>query len=142
MKTKILIVDDEKEFTDTLAERLELRDFAVSVSYSGIDALDKFHDTNPDVVLLDVLMPGKSGIEILKHIREYHPLVQVIMLTGKASIENAIEGMKLGAYDFLIKPAGADTLDEKIRKAAELKKNHEERIRQAEVDDIIERRGW
>ncbi len=142
MKTRVLIVDDEDEFADALAERLEIRGFETTAAYSGVGALQRIEGWEPDVVLLDVMMPGLDGTEVLKRIKESHPLIEVVMLTGKATVESAIEGMRLGAYDFLFKPAGAEVLEEKIGSAAILKREHENRIREAEVDNLIKRVGW
>ncbi len=142
MTVKLLIVDDEVDFADALAERLEIREFRVTVVYSGPEALKSVEEREPDVVLLDVEMPGISGIEVLKELKRRHPLVQVIMLTGKATVENAIEGMKLGAHDFLFKPADVEDLDGKIRKAADLKLDQEMRIKEREVKNLLKRMGW
>lgn len=142
MKIRLLIVDDEQEFTDTLAQRLEIRDYNVSVAYSGDIALEKFKKNSFDIVVLDVLMPGISGIETLKRIKKIDPLVQVIMLTGNVTVEKAIAGMKLGAYDFLMKPAKTEDLIDKINEAYEIKIEHEKRIHKAEIDNIVNRRGW
>ena len=142
MKTKILIVDDEQEFADTLAQRLEIKDFNVSVAYSGENAMELFEKNSYDIVVLDVLMPGVSGIETLQRIKKTDPLVQVIMLTGNVTVEKAIEGMKLGAHDFLMKPTEIEDLIDKINEAYELKMEHEKRIHKAEIDNIVNRRGW
>jgi DNA-binding NtrC family response regulator len=142
MKIRILIVDDEIEFTDALAQRLELRDFNVSVAYYGESALELVKANTYDVVVLDVKMPGLSGTETLKKIKEIAPLIQVVMLTGNVTVEDAIEGMKLGAHDFLMKPAATDELIKKINEAYEIKKGQEQRIHKAEVDNILNRRGW
>ncbi len=142
MKIKVLIADDEKEFTDTLAQRLELRDLSVTAVYSGESAVEMAEKINFDVAVLDVLMPEITGIDALKKIKKIKPLLPVIMLTGEATVENAIQGMKLGAFDFLMKPADTELLVEKITKAWEIKHAHEERIRQAEIDKIIKTKGW
>ncbi len=142
MKIKVLIVDDEKEFTDALAQRLELRDYDVSKSYSGEEALQMTEQTTFDVIILDVHMPGLSGNETLQRIKEIAPLVQVVMLTANATVEKAITGMKLGAHDFLMKPADTDDLTAKINEAHAIKKEHEDRINKAEIDNILSRRGW
>ncbi len=142
MKIKILLVDDEKEFIDTLAQRLEIRKFDVSAAYSGKAALDCLRDHSIDVVILDVLMPGMDGIQTLKRIREISPLVQVIMLTGHATVDNAILGMKNGAYDFLMKPVETKILIKKINAAFEIKNEQHKRIIAAKVENIVNRRGW
>jgi len=137
MKTRVLIVDDEKEFTETLSERLTMRDFDTTISLSGEDAIEKIKGFNFDVVILDVSMPGKSGIDVLGEIKKIKPLIEVIMLTGHATVETAIEGMKLGAHDYLIKPCETEELVAKINRAYSKKAEHEERIREARVRDII-----
>ena len=142
MKIKVLLVDDEKEFIQTLAERLEVRDFSVQTAFDGDEALLKINEQDFDVVVLDVLMPGKNGIETLREIKGIKPLVNVIMLTGHATVETAIEGMKAGAYDYLMKPTDTNDLVGKITKAYNIKAEHEERIRKAEINKIIEKRGW
>jgi len=142
MKTRILLVDDERDFTDTLKQRLEFREFTVTAAYSGEEALGFIDKDNMDIVILDVQMPGLSGIETLEKIKEIAPLVEVIMLTGHATVENAIQGMKLGAFDYLMKPAETDDLVRKIDEAAEIKHARDERIRKAEIDKIISERGW
>ncbi len=136
MKIRILLVDDEKEFVETLAERLRTRDFDVTTAFSGDEALEKLKEYNFDVTILDVKMPGMDGIEALREIKKLKPLTEVLMLTGHGTIETAIEGMKIGAYDFLLKPCEMDVLLDKINKAYERKSEHEERIRKALVDKL------
>jgi FixJ family two-component response regulator len=94
------------------------------------------------VVILDVLMPVKDGVETLREIKALQPIVEVIMLTGNATVESAVEGMKIGAYDYLMKPAETKDLVEKIVKAYKRKAEQEERIRQAEIERIMQRKGW
>jgi len=142
MKIRILLVDDEKEFVDALSQRLELREFDAKTATSGDEALNLIQKEAFDVIVLDVLMPGKDGIATLKEIKNLNPLAQVIMLTGHATVETAIAGMKFGAYDYLIKPTETAALVNKIQGAYKLKAEHDERIRQAEIDNIIKRRGW
>ena len=121
MKIRVLLVDDEKDFTETLAQRLEVRGFDIKTCFSGDEALDMIQKHEFDVIVLDVLMPGQDGIETLREIKNLKPLIHVIMLTGNATVETAIEGMKLGAYDYLIKPTKTEDLLEKINKAYNLK---------------------
>jgi DNA-binding NtrC family response regulator len=137
MKPRVLIVDDEEMFVDSLAERLRIRDLDVTTCLSGEDAAEKVKHYNYDVVVLDVDMPGMGGIETLREIKKHKPLTEVIMLTGKGTVESAIDGMKLGALDFLLKPCEIETLLAKISRAHEKKSEHEERIRAAKVSDII-----
>ena len=137
MKPRVMIVDDEESFANTLVERLTIREYDATASYSGNDALAKLEKLNFDVVVLDVAMPGMDGIESLREIKKIKPLTEVIMLTGHATVETAIEGMKLGAIDFLMKPCEAEELMQKINKAYDRKSKHEERIREAQVKEII-----
>lgn len=139
---RLLLVDDEEEFVSTLAERLEIRDLEVSTLLRGEEAVDLVGKQDFDVVILDVLMPGKGGIETLSEIKSLKPLTEVIMLTGHATVETAIEGMKLGAFDYLVKPVDLKDLVEKIGRAHRRKEEQEERIRKAEIDHIIKTRGW
>jgi DNA-binding NtrC family response regulator len=142
MKIRVLLVDDEKEFTDVLAERLETRDFEVTKGFSGDEALGLLKDKHIDVVVLDVLMPGKDGIATLREMKQMKPIVEIIMLTGHSTVETAVEGMKLGAFDYLMKPAETKDLIEKIVKAYKRKSEQEERIRNAEIERIMSTRGW
>lgn len=142
MKTKVLLVDDEKDFVASLSERLDLRNIDVVYAFSGNEAIQLIEKQDFDVVILDVLMPGKDGVETLQEIKKSKPLTQVIMLTGHATVETAINGMKKGAYDYLMKPTETELLVKKIEKARQLKKEHEERIQQAEIDNIVKRKGW
>ncbi len=137
MKTRVLMVDDEKEFIQTLSERLTLRDYDVTTAFSGEEAVEKVKSYLFDVTILDVLMPGMSGIETLREIKKIKPLIEVIMLTGHATIETAIEGMKLGAFDFLLKPCETEALLSKIDKAYAKKIEHDERIRAAKVEKLV-----
>ncbi len=137
MKTRILIVDDEEEFVKALSERLTIRDYDVTTSLSGEDAIEQVRHYLFDVVILDVAMPGMSGIETLREINKIKPLTEVIMLTGHATVETAIEGLKLGAFDFLIKPCETEDLVVKINKAYDKKAEHDERIRAAKVEQIV-----
>jgi FixJ family two-component response regulator len=128
---KVLLVDDEKEFVETLAMRLSTRGFAAATAFSGDDALRSIGEQTFDVVILDVIMPGKDGIETLKELKSLNPLTEVIMLSGHASLEMAIKGMQFGAFDFLVKPPDIRDLVEKINKAYVRKTEHEERIKKA-----------
>jgi two-component system, OmpR family, response regulator CpxR len=142
MKIKVLLVDDEKEFTDVLAERLETRDFEVAKAFSGDEALTLLRDKNIDVVVLDVLMPGKDGIATLQEMKQMKPIVEVMMLTGHGTVETAVDGMKLGAFDYLMKPTETRDLTEKLVRAYKRKSEQEERIRNAEIQRIMSTRGW
>ena len=142
MKIRVLLVDDEEEFVETLAQRLEVRGFDVTTALNGADALERVEHEGVDLVILDLQMPGVDGIGVLRKIKELKPLVEVIMLTGHATVETAIEGMKLGAFDFLIKPTETEELVEKINRAFGRKSEQDERIREAEVERIVKTRSW
>jgi len=142
MKIKVLLVDDEKDFIESLAERLQLRDFDVTTALNGIDAINLVQEKDYDVIVLDVKMPGKDGIETLKEIKKTTQLSQIIMLTGNATVESAIQGMKLGAYDYIMKPTVTEDLIALINKAYKIVEEQKERISRAEIDNIIKKRGW
>ncbi|MBI4621006.1 MAG: response regulator [Desulfobacterales bacterium] len=139
MKTMLLLVDDEESFVDILAERLRNRDFDVTTALNGEDALQKINEHNVDVAIIDVMMPGLSGIETLREIKRLKPLVEALMLTGHGTVETAIEGMKLGAYDYLMKPCDMDQLLAKIGEAKDKKNKHEEKIREAKIKELSSR---
>ncbi len=142
MHAKVLLVDDEAPFVDTLAKRLSKRDLTIVTAFSGAEALQKLDsEANIDTVILDVKMPGMDGIETLKAIKNIHPLVEVIMLTGHATVESAIEGMKLGALDYLMKPCDIEILMTKVQEAKAKKIKQEEKIAEARALHIALRRG-
>ena len=114
---RVLLVDDEEEFVTTLAERLKLRGIQVDTAFDGEQALQSIENDPPQLVVLDVLMPGISGLEVLKIMRTDHPDVQVILLTGHGSTRDGIEGMRLGAFDYLVKPVKIEELMEKMQEA-------------------------
>ena len=134
MKIRVLLVDDEEQFVEQLSERLKIRNYDVSSCFSGQEAVDNIGKYLYDVVILDVAMPGIDGIEALKQIKKRRPLTEVIMLTGHATVESAIEGMKLGAFDYLMKPCDTDELTRKIDSAHQRKAEQEERIRTAKAE--------
>ncbi len=131
MKIRVLLVDDEENFVQLMTERLTMRDYDVTSTLSGEDAVEKVKGYNFDVVILDMLMPGIDGIETLREIKSMKPLTEVIVLTGHAAVDTAIEGMKLGAFDYLEKPCETEDLVSKIDKAYERRAEQEERIRAA-----------
>ncbi len=122
MPTEILLVDDEKAFVEVMTERLKRRGFHVRAAFGGEEALRKLEEKDSDVVILDVRMPEMDGLETLRAIKKVRPETEVILLTGHASVEAALDGMKHGANDYLIKPADFDQLLEKIRNACANKK--------------------
>ncbi len=137
----VMLVDDEVGFVDTMTKRLTKRELAVTKAFGGQEALDTLEkDSSVEVVILDVKMPEMDGIETLRHIKSKFPLVEVIMLTGHATVETGIEGMKLGAFDYLLKPCDIDVLLQKVSEAAAKKRAHEEKIIEARVKEIVAHR--
>lgn len=113
----VLLVDDEKDFVSTLVKRIERRKLDVRGANSGEEALRLLDERPADVVLLDLKMAGLSGLETLQEIKRRHPLVEVIMLTGHASMDAALEGIKLGAFDYMMKPVDMEDLLYKLEDA-------------------------
>ncbi|KAF5056388.1 putative transcriptional regulatory protein TcrX [anaerobic digester metagenome] len=106
----ILLVDDEVEFVTTLAERLDLRGIAARVAHDGESALKAVAEDEPHVMVLDMMMPGMKGIEVLQRVREQHPSVRVILLTGQGKTRDGIDGMRHGAFAYLMKPLDIEEL--------------------------------
>jgi len=129
MAISVLLVDDEEGFVATLAKRLALRRFDISTATTADRLFTTLDETPIDVVVLDVRMPDLDGIEATKMIKNAHPLVEVILLTGHASIEASLEGMEMGAFDYLLKPVNIDELVYKIEDAHRKKELQEEKIR-------------
>jgi DNA-binding NtrC family response regulator len=123
---KLLLVDDEARFVETLSKRLTARGFDVQGALSGPQALDLLRERPFDVVLLDVWMPGMDGLEVLKEIRRLHPSVRVVLVSGNASITAAVEGIRLGATDYLLKPVEIDDVLAKVEEAFEKKRLEED----------------
>ena len=125
----IMLVDDEVSFVETMAKRLAKRNIDAITAFSAEEGLEKLAaHPDLDVIVLDIKMPGMDGIEALKEIKKLAPLTEVIMLTGHGTIEAAIEGMKLGAYDFLKKPCDIEELVDQLNGAAKKKRAHDEKI--------------
>jgi DNA-binding NtrC family response regulator len=138
----VLIVDDEVGFVEALTRRLSRREVSIVAAYSGEQALARLEaDGAIEVVILDVKMPGMDGIETLTEIRRRFPLVEVIMLTGHATVESGIDGMKKGAFDYLMKPCDIEVLLAKVNEAAGVKRRREEKIVEARVREITARRA-
>lgn len=139
----ILLVDDETPFVETMTKRLTKRGLNVISADSGNSALARLDENSQlDVIILDVKMPGMDGIETLQEIKKKHPLKEVIMLTGHATVENAIEGMKLGAFDYLMKPCDLENLIAKAEEAFSKKQAHESKIEKARIDKLLLTRGY
>jgi DNA-binding NtrC family response regulator len=142
-KPFVMLVDDEVDFIETMAKRLQKRDFKVLTATNGQQALELVDvNRNLEVMILDVKMPGMDGIEVLKEIKNRYPLIEVIMLTGHATIESAIDGMKIGAFDYLMKPCEIEQLTQKVHEAVAKRKAQEEKIEKARLEKVLVTRGF
>jgi len=131
-KMKLMLVEDEERFLISTTKLLSKKGYDVETALSGSEALEKLDRKNLHVVILDVKMPGMDGIEALREIKTRFPLVEVIMLTGHATVESAVDGLKSGATDYLMKPIGIDELIQKAEEAFEKRQRLEEKIRMAQ----------
>ena len=131
-KLKMMLVDDEQRFLSTFKKLLAKKGYDILTVPSGQDALEKLRTENIHVVILDVKMPGMDGITTLKQIKKLYPMVEVIMLTGHATAESAVEGLKSGATDYLMKPADVEDLIQKAEEAYSKRQILEEKIRVAQ----------
>jgi len=136
-KMKMMLVDDEERFLSTTKKLLEKKGYDVVTASSGAEALEKIRVQNIHVVILDVKMPGMDGIAVLKEIKKRFPLTEVIMLTGHATMESAVEGLKSGAIDYLMKPADLDEIIKKAEDAFAKTQSLEEKIRVAQMRKIV-----
>jgi DNA-binding NtrC family response regulator len=139
---KVLLVDDEEDFVEALSMRLESRGMQVEVAHTGPEAIEKASRQQFDAIVLDLAMPGMDGIETLTRLKESHADVQVLLLTGRATLQKGVEAMKLGAMDFLEKPVEIDVLLEKIRDAKSEADKASAKKTQALIDDILKSKGW
>ena len=114
-KIKILLIDDEIEFTSTLAERLELRGFDAKTTDNGESGIELIRNELFDIAIIDLMMPGISGLETLKQVKTFNTKLPVILLTGHGSTKEGMEGIRIGADDYLMKPLDINDLLEKIR---------------------------
>jgi len=126
-KLKVLLVDDEEDFVSTLAERLQLRDIMTLIATDGDQALQIIDTDKPPVVVLDVMMPGIGGLDVLQQIKRRYPQTQVILLTGRGSTKDGIKGMRLGAFDYLMKPVKIEGLIQKLNEAFRASKQEKDR---------------
>ncbi len=117
LPSKVLLVDDEREFVQTLSERLLLRDMGSAVVYDGESALNLLHDDEPEVMILDLKMPGIDGIEVLRRVKSTRPEIEVIILTGHGSDKDREMCMDLGAFAYLHKPVDIDVLSQALKAA-------------------------
>jgi DNA-binding NtrC family response regulator len=142
VEAKILLVDDEPEFTRVLSERIQSRGVDVDTAASGREALEKVKDHNYDAIVLDLSMPEMDGLETLRRLVADHPDLQVILLTAHGTLQKGIEAIKLGALDFLEKPAEIQRLLDKIRQAQANKMLLVEKEIEEKIKGILETKGW
>ena len=138
----VLLVDDEVDFVSVLAERLEARDLKVDTAGDGETALVKAREQAFDAILLDMAMPGMDGIQTLAGLLAINPDLQVILLTGQATLRQAVEAMKLGALDLLEKPVEIATLVARIEDAALRRSKLDDKRIEQRMSDILRKKGW
>ena len=141
MTERVLLVDDEEEYLEIMSERMRARDIDVTTSTSAREALDMIATGSFDAVIMDFMMPEMNGIEALKAIKEKNPEMQIILLTGHATVEKTVEAMKAGAMDLIEKPADLDALSEKIKSAHNQKALIVAKKDQDRVIDILKKFG-
>ena len=139
---KILLVDDEQDFTTALAKRFSVRGLDVETATNGKEALEKVKEHDFDAVLLDIAMPGWDGVETLKYLIQERADIQVVLLTGHATVEKGVEAMKLGALDLLEKPAEFQDLLNKIEEASAKKAVLVEERIESKLDEILKKKSW
>lgn len=142
MAEKVLLIDDEVEFLDTLSERMEIRGMNVNTAATAEAAVTALDSSDYDAIVLDLQMPDMNGIEMLKVIKKSRPEAQVILLSGHATLDAGVQAMKLGAMDFMEKPADIESLTEKIKKAQAKKMVIVEKQTAGKVDEILSSKGW
>jgi DNA-binding NtrC family response regulator len=139
---KVLLIDDEVEFTKMLGKRLAARGFNVETASSGKEALDKVEGHDFDVALLDLAMPGWDGVETLQKLKESKSELQIILLTGHATVPSSVEVMRLGAMDVLEKPADFDHILEVIEEASNKKALLVEDKIAKNIEKLLQKKGW
>ena len=141
MGERVLLVDDEEEFLDIMSERMRNRGMEVVTASSAKEALEKIENDLFDAIILDLMMPDMNGLETIKAIKEKKPELQVILLSGQATLEKGVEAMKLGALDVVEKPADMETLVEKIKKAESKRALIVDKKTQENVKEMLKRYG-
>lgn len=143
-KIQLLLVDDEERFRTTLAKRFQEKGLAVFQAGEAQSALQQIRNAKFDVIVLDIKMPGMDGIEALSEIKKIDRNAEVILLTGHGNVETAVDGMRLGAFDYLLKPCEFEHLHDKVEDAAKVKRARDERLRQAELRSQMDRiqKSW
>jgi len=141
MSEKVLLVDDEKEFLEIMSERMKSRGMTVTTAQSADQALKLIGEKTFDAIVMDFQMPGMDGMKALKAIKNKKPELQIILLTGYATVEKTVEAMKIGATDFLEKPADLEALTKKIKLAKAEKMLFVEKQTEEKIKDILQRYG-
>lgn len=141
MTEKVLLVDDEEDFLEIMSERMEARGMEVTTCTSAIEAVEMIKSKTFDAIILDFMMPGMDGFQALKEIKTKHPESQIILLTGHATVEKGVEAMKMGATDFLEKPADMEALEKKIKEASARRMLIVEKETEKRIKDVIRRIG-
>jgi DNA-binding NtrC family response regulator len=139
---RVLLVDDDADFIDVLSERLDARGLRVTTAESGEAALEQAADKSFDAIILDLAMPGMNGIETLKRLRQINPDLQIILLTGHATVDVGVEAIKLGAVDLLEKPMDLKALMAKIDAASQRKVELTQKRLDEQLENIMRRKGW
>jgi len=139
---RVLLVDDEVSFVEVLAERMRSRGLDVACAASGREALEVAQKTSFDAVVLDLAMPGLDGIETLRRLREMQPRLQVMILSGRATVRTAVLAIQLGATDIFEKPTEVETLVQRIRSARATRLAEEDHATREHIDEIMRTRGW
>jgi DNA-binding NtrC family response regulator len=142
MSTKVLLVDDEEEFTAILSERMKTRGLDVDIASTGPAATKKVKEKSYDAIILDLAMPEMDGIATMKHLLKENPDLQVIFLTGHATLEKGIEAVKLGAVEFMEKPVDINKLLEKVDEAKTKKDLLDEKKTEENIKNILKKKGW
>ncbi len=142
LKANILLVDDEEAFLKILSQRLESRGMKVDTSTSGENAIESVKSKDFDAIVLDLAMPGLGGIETLKRIKKENPEIQIIMLTGHATVNQGVEAIKEGAVDFLEKPVDLNKLLKKIEDAKHQKILIVEKKHENKIKEILKTKSW
>ncbi len=141
MSEKVLLVDDEKDFLDIMSERMQARGMTVKTADSADKAMAMLENESFDAIVMDFKMPGMDGIQALKNIKNQKPELQIILLTGYATVEKTVEAMKIGATDLLEKPADLEALAAKIKQAKTEKMLLVEKQTEDKIKDILQRIG-
>ena len=139
MQPRLLVVDDEEKVRKYLSSLLRNRGYQVDAAPDGISALEMVNHADFDVVLLDVLMPGPDGLEVLQEIKRQKPHIEVIMLTGNASVNTGVEGIRLGAFDYLLKPLDLNALTECLSEALKWKRFREKGVSALDIPEMSEK---